>query len=167
MKPGYKIPLYKINLDIRDIFSGPKLEHVLPKQNRPNPDIRDIFSGPKLERVLPKQNRPNPDIRDFVSGPDNALISGLHSTSNCYFQHNTFYKQKFGLLLGSPLNRVLARIYLEFLESGPFIYIIPSCACYFRYTDNILLIYPQGLNLNCITGRLNNHIYQPLRSSRI
>ena len=44
------------------------------------PDIREIFSGPKLEPVLPKQNRPKPDIRDFSSGPDNSLISGLHCT---------------------------------------------------------------------------------------
>ena len=42
-----------------------------------NPDIREIFSGPKLEPVLPKQNRAKLDIRDF-SGPNNSLISGLH-----------------------------------------------------------------------------------------
>ena len=29
-----------------------------------NPDIRQIFSGPKLEPVLPKQNRPKPDIKE-------------------------------------------------------------------------------------------------------
>ena len=33
---------------------------------------------PKLELVLPKQNRPNPDIRDLVSGLNNSLIFGLH-----------------------------------------------------------------------------------------
>ena len=49
-------------------------------------DIREIFSGPKLEPVLPKQNRPkpnikrNPDIRDLLSGPDNSFISRLHCT---------------------------------------------------------------------------------------
>ena len=34
-----------------------------------NPDIREIFSGPKLEPVLPKQNRPNSDIRDSLLYP--------------------------------------------------------------------------------------------------
>ena len=29
-------------------------------------------------------------------------------------------------------------------------------ACYFRYTDDILLIYPQDLDLHSITDRLNN-----------
>ena len=43
-----------------------------------NPDIGEVFFGPKLEPVLPKQSRPNPDIRYILSGPDNSLISGLH-----------------------------------------------------------------------------------------
>ena len=40
-----------------------------------------MFSGPKLEPVLPKKkkkNGPNPDIRDLCSGHDNSLISRLH-----------------------------------------------------------------------------------------
>ena len=42
------------------------------------------------------------------------------------------------------LSAVLECIYFEFLESGPFKYIIRSS------------IYPQNLNLNSITDRLNN-----------
>ena len=76
-------------------------------------------------------------------------------TSHYYFQYNTFYKQKFGLPMGSPLSWVLACIYLEFLESGPFKYIIPDTAHYFRYIDDILLIYPQDLDLHSITDKLN------------
>ena len=78
-------------------------------------------------------------------------------TSHCYFQCNkTFYKQNFGLPMGSPLNWALAGFYLEFLESGSFKYIIPNTTSYFRYTDDILLIYPQDLDLHSITVRLNN-----------
>ena len=58
--------------------------------------------------------------------------------------------------MGSPLCGVLACIYLEFLEFGPFKYIIPNTAHYFRYIDDILLIYPQDLDLHSITDRLNN-----------
>ena len=49
---------------------------------------------------------------------------------------------------------VLACIYLEFLESGPFKYIIPSNSNYFRYIDDIQLIYPQELRLVKITDGL-------------
>ena len=59
------------------------------------------------------------------------------------------------LPLGSLLSSVLAYIYIEFLESGPFKY-IPSYASCFRYIDDILLIYPQGPNINRITDRLIN-----------
>ena len=44
--------------------------------------------------------------------------------------------------MGSPL---------EYVEFGPFKCIISNTACYFRYIDDILLIYPQS-----ITDRLNN-----------
>ena len=78
-------------------------------------------------------------------------------TSHCYFQYNNIsYKQKFGLPMGSQLKRVLVCIYLEFLKSIPFKYIIPNTARYFRYIDNILLIHPQDLDLHSITDRLNN-----------
>ena len=62
-------------------------------------------------------------------------------TPHFYFQHNnSFYKQKFALLMGSPLNGVLACIYLEFFESAPFKCIIPSNSSYFRYIGDILLL---------------------------
>ena len=38
-----KRPRYKINPDIREILSDPKLEPVLPKQNGPNSDIRETW----------------------------------------------------------------------------------------------------------------------------
>ena len=41
-------------------------------------------------------------------------------------------------------------------KSGPFKYIILNTARYFRYIDDILLIYPQDLDLRSITDRLNN-----------
>ena len=48
-----------------------------------------------------------------------------------------FYKQKFGLPMGSPLSEVLACIYLEFLEYSPLNYIIPNTVRYFRFIDDI------------------------------
>ena len=44
----------------------------------------------------------------------------------------------------------------EFLEPSPFKYIIPNTVHYIRYIDDILLIYPQDLDLHSITDRLNN-----------
>ena len=58
--------------------------------------------------------------------------------------------------MGSPLSGVLASIYQEFLESGPFKYIIPNTSQYFRYIDDVLLIYPQDLDWHSITAWLKN-----------
>ena len=54
------------------------------------------------------------------------------------------------------LRGVLACIYLEFLESGPFKYIISSSAGHCRYIEDILLIHSQDLDLNSISDRQYN-----------
>ena len=56
------------------------------------------------------------------------------------------------------ISRVLACNYLEFLESGPIKYIILNTAHYFRYIDDILLIYPQDLDLHSITDNVEPSI---------
>ena len=45
--------------------------------------------------------------------------------------------------MGSPLSSALAYPYLEFLESKSFKHILPNDIQYFRYIDNILIIYPK------------------------
>ena len=58
--------------------------------------------------------------------------------------------------MGSALSGFLACIYLEFLESVPFKYILPNTAHYFRYINDILLIYLQDLDLHSIIDSLDN-----------
>ena len=59
-----------------------------------------------------------------------------HITNMTYFKfNNNFYKQKYGLPMGNPLSRVLACQFLEFLDSSPFKYRLPSNTTYFiEYT---------------------------------
>ena len=56
--------------------------------------------------------------------------------------------------MGSPFSGVFTFINLQFRESAPFKHIIPNTVCYFRYIDDIRLIYPQDLDLRSITERL-------------
>ena len=53
-----------------------------------------------------------------------------------------FILKKFGLPMGSPLSGVLARQFLEFLETSLFKFIIPQDSNIFLYIDYILSIYP-------------------------
>lgn len=63
----------------------------------------------------------------------------------CFFTFdNQFYKQRFGLPMGSPLSGVLACLYLEFLESDTFKNILPPDSSCFRSIDDSLLIYSEN-----------------------
>ena len=81
-------------------------------------DIQSLYTNipvdkciERLHKYLRKSNTPFPL-------PISKLIKICTlCTSHCYFKHNnTFYEQNFGLPMGSPLIRVLACIYLEFLD---------------------------------------------------
>ena len=58
--------------------------------------------------------------------------------------------------MGSPLSGVLACLFLEKLESGPFKSIIPKNSTYLRYIDDVLLIYPRRTKIPELVGKLNS-----------
>ena len=122
-----------------------------------NLDIKSLYTNLPFDRCIECLHNPLRKSNYTLHLPISKLIKICTlCTSHRYFQYNIFYKQKFVLPMGSPLNGVLACIYLEFLESGPFKYIMPNTARYFRYIDDILLIYLQDLDLYSITNWLNN-----------
>ena len=57
--------------------------------------------------------------------------------------------------MGSPLSGVLACLYLELLESQPFKHILPDDIQYFRYIDDLLIIYNKEHNIPQIVQKLN------------
>ena len=58
--------------------------------------------------------------------------------------------------MGNPLSGVLACIFLEFLESSPFKYRLPSNTTYFRYTDDILIFLHQNIKIEEIAEKVNS-----------
>ena len=58
--------------------------------------------------------------------------------------------------MGSPFSNILACIFLEFLESEPFTYVLPKDIHFFRYIADILIIYLNKYNIETITNKLNN-----------
>ena len=121
-------------------------------------DIKSLYTNIPVDRCIECLHDHLRKSNSTLPLPISKMIKTCTlCTSHCYFQYNNIlYKQKFGLPVGSPLSSVLACIYLEFLESSPLEYIIPNTPHYFRYIDDILLIYPQDLDLHSITDRLNN-----------
>ena len=68
---------------------------------------------------------------------------------------------------------MLVCLYLEFLESQPFKHIPPNDIQYFRYIDNILIIYPKEHNIPSIIQKLNQvdpnitFTYEPEKNSSL
>ena len=56
----------------------------------------------------------------------------------------------------SPISGVLTCHFLEFLESQHFKHILPNDIQYFRYSDDILIIYPKVHNIPSIVQKLNH-----------
>ena len=78
-------------------------------------------------------------------------------TASCHFTFkDTAYTQIRGLPMGSPLSGVLACLFLEKLESGPFKSIIPRNSTYLRYIDDILLIHPRRTKIPELVSKLNS-----------
>ena len=57
--------------------------------------------------------------------------------------------------MGSSLSGVLVCLYLEFLESQTFKHILPNDIPYFKYINNILIVYPKEHNIPQIVQKLN------------
>ena len=49
--------------------------------------------------------------------------------------------------MGTSLSGVLACLFLEILEFGPFKCRLPSHTIYFRYIDDILIFLPQNIKI--------------------
>ncbi|XP_076055334.1 uncharacterized protein LOC143033735 [Oratosquilla oratoria] len=57
--------------------------------------------------------------------------------------------------MGSPLSAVLANLFMQFLETGPFANIVPEHVTWLRYVDDILLVTPRRFNLQRLQTALN------------
>ena len=58
--------------------------------------------------------------------------------------------------MGNPLSGILVSLFLEFLESGPFKYRLPSNTTYFRYINDILIFLPQNIKIEEVAEKQSN-----------
>ena len=77
--------------------------------------------------------------------------------NNNYFQYeNSFYKQKFGISMGSPLSPVLANLFMEFFESELLPTLPVQPPLWVRYVDDILIFWPDELDFQEFFHGVNN-----------
>ena len=107
--------------------------------------------SPKISRIQSPNPLPVVKIIEICKLCTIGIIIMYHCTNLCYFTfEGTFYLQRFGLPMGSPLSGVFARLFLEMLEAGPLHKIFPANTTYFRYIDDALIIYPRRTKLDVL-----------------
>ena len=87
--------------------------------------------------------------RDFVD------LLDLCVTFNYFAFDQKLYKQKFGMAMGSPISAVLANLFMESMEVGPYANIIPPNVTWLRYVDDVLLIAPRRLSIKQLQDKIN------------
>ena len=82
------------------------------------------------------------DIDPTVTEEILALTKTVTSQNYYGFNGKTYIQQK-GLAMGAPSSSIISEIYLQFLENSKALTILtkPGIEGYFRYVDDILLIY--------------------------
>ena len=120
-------------------------------------DIISLYTNVPIKKCLNLLLKHLKKINFNLPFPPKIFIEIIRLiTDMTYFQfNNNFYKQKFGLPMGNPLSGVLACLFLEFLESGPFKFRLPKDAVYFRYIDDILIFLPENTKIEHIKNKLN------------
>lgn len=121
-------------------------------------DIKSLYTNipvkaclKKIEEHLITKNITTPvPTTDFIN-----LIDLCTNITHLQYR-DKYYKQNFGLPMGSPLSGAIACLYLEFLEDGPLKNILPKNSTYLRYIDDTLLICPTRTDVKKLSDNLNN-----------
>jgi hypothetical protein len=107
-----------------------------------------------IVRAALKHHNIRQKISDEIINITNTILS--HN----YFQFsNTCYRQEEGLAMGAPSSAILAEIYLQYIESINIYDILQkhNVIGYFRYVDDILLVYNEEItNINLTLQEFNN-----------
>jgi hypothetical protein len=122
-------------------------------------DIENTYSNipitelTKIIKVTCKQNRLNREIKNEIIKICNIL------TKQNYFQYEDLqYIQEDGLAMGAPTSSIFSKIYLPYLENTK-IFDIPlkhHTIGYFRYVDDIVIVYKNGMtNIQDILDTFN------------
>ena len=121
-------------------------------------DVTSLFTNVPTRKVmtlLREHLASNVNLDLPIPNRDFLDLTELCVQHNIFSFEGEFYQQKFGMAMGSPISAVLANLYLEFLERGPFDRILPNTVTWLRYVDDVLIIAPRRLDLHQLKDDLN------------
>ena len=111
-------------------------------------DVVSLFTNVPLQQALSH-------LQEIFS--EDIINLFRHSLTTTYFQWNqTFYEQKDGVAMGSPLSPVIANFYMEKFEEVAIRTAPKQPSCWLRYVDDTFVIWSHGREeLNKFLEHLN------------
>ena len=102
-------------------------------------DVDSLFTKVPIKDVLEFLSAKLEPYQDhFPLGLEKTIkLIELCVTNNIFSFNNSFYKQKFGCSMGSPLSPVISNLYMEYFESVIINDIKPEGMIWLRYVDDI------------------------------
>ena len=124
-----------LSLDVTALFTNVPLEDVL------------LFLREKIESGQVAPPVPKEEFLELIR---------LCVENNVFEFNGEYYRQKFGVAMGSPLSPVLAGLYMEYFETTLLPTLEPQPALWLRYVDDVFALWPGGRDFGVFLDALNN-----------
>ena len=121
-------------------------------------DVVSLFTRVPTDHVLDFVSRKIDEKIINVPIPKDCFLDLLRLCVNHnYFQfEKKFYRQKFGIAMGSPLSPVLANLFMEYIESELLPNIVDGPVLWLRYVDDILFAWPDNMDFSYFFNQVNS-----------
>jgi hypothetical protein len=123
-------------------------------------DIKNMYTSIPIDkltniihRLLKHNNIPDEHIHEIIT------LTKVILDQNYFQYNNELYSQKEGLAMGAPTSSILAETYIQYLEHTSIIQILQNhhIIDYYRYVDDILIIYDETLtNIHDTLDKFNS-----------
>ena len=120
-------------------------------------DVTSLFTNVPTDEVISFLGRRFDALEISLPVPKKEFLELIRlCVNNNFFQFkDQFFRQKFGISMGSPLSPVLANLYMEYFEAE----LLPTLAqqplLWLRYVDDVLLFWPDELDFEAFFRDIN------------
>jgi hypothetical protein len=122
-------------------------------------DVESLFTNVPLDVVLDFLQRKLLNSNHDFPLPIDVILDGIRLcvSNNCFVFNGNFYKQIFGIAMGSPLSPILANLFLEMIETE-FLptYNKPLPSLWLRYVDDVLALVPDNFDTLDFLAHINS-----------
>ena len=146
------------SLDFKEKLQNFSRHHSLNGFRMLSLDVTALFTSVPLEDVLSfiKMKIESGRVAPPVPTQEFLELIRLCVENNVFEFNGEYYRQKFGVAMGSPLSPVLAGLYMEYFESELLSGLQSQPTLWLRYVDDVFALWPEDQNFDGFLGELNS-----------